>query len=462
MQKKASFWSVLRHLIVSPAVWSQILFWSWNTIFLTFMLLGFAPTVLPEMFTAVSAGEIPTSFLVYALLITLIPLAMSAVGFYLRHEPAKLFTLGYGVEGPLMLMLVVRFFAVRQLTLSMSVILTLLTFGLLVLLWQLFDRHIDKRPRWLTAVRVVGLSVLLFIGLYASLWLAFYVLPLGSMFLVEVIPNMGNGLVYSIREADFSWIPFMLLFFFTFVYTASLFVLMPLAVPLIYGRSWWVAWRTLSVKTSALWASGLTAVTILAVIAAALLTESHPQHNAFAQLESPPTDVADAQNLLKAEPDLRAGLLNAYLAPYRYFSAAGEVDHIRLLYEEAFDLAPNQARPIQQAYEALARPLLYQPVHRAKPNQWGDTWQDSALRREPEEAAKLYEQYFDQPIIDGERDAILAAVRNSWDITQVRDAVQLVDDREIWLAEQAINVTEHGDWADVELYEVYVNQTSQR
>ncbi|MGH9818491.1 MAG: hypothetical protein ACRD6I_20710, partial [Candidatus Acidiferrales bacterium] len=51
---------------------AQLLFWSWNLIFVTFMLLGFAPTVLPEMLTAVRSNMIPASFLLYALVLTMI------------------------------------------------------------------------------------------------------------------------------------------------------------------------------------------------------------------------------------------------------------------------------------------------------------------------------------------------------------------------------------------------------
>ncbi len=37
------------------------LFWSWNIIFLAFMFLGFAPTVLPKTITAVRTNAIPAS-----------------------------------------------------------------------------------------------------------------------------------------------------------------------------------------------------------------------------------------------------------------------------------------------------------------------------------------------------------------------------------------------------------------
>src|SRR3990172_2285961 len=98
--------------------WLQFfLFWSWNLIFLAFMSLGFAPIVLPETFTAVRTGMIPPAYLAYALVLAVIPVAAVILGLtVLRRSPARLFALGYVIEGPLMLMLAVRFFAIRQIT----------------------------------------------------------------------------------------------------------------------------------------------------------------------------------------------------------------------------------------------------------------------------------------------------------------------------------------------------------
>jgi len=37
----------------------------------------------------------------------------------------------------------------------------------------------------------------------------------------------------------------------------------------------------------------------------------------------------------------------------------------------------------------------------------------------------------------------------------------VVDDREVHLANQEVIIQEHGDWADIELHEVYQNQTAE-
>ena len=106
--------------------WAYGLFWSWNLIFLAFMLFGFGPQILPDMVLAVRTRTIPAAFLVYASLLIAIPLLAVILGLtVLRRSPGRLFALGYGVEGPLMLMLAVRFFVVREMTPAVTLLLAI-------------------------------------------------------------------------------------------------------------------------------------------------------------------------------------------------------------------------------------------------------------------------------------------------------------------------------------------------
>ena len=71
---------------------AAFLFWSWNIIFLAFMTLGFAPRVLPELFRDVQTRLIPLEFMLYALILTLVPLAAVVIGLaVLRGSPTRLF-----------------------------------------------------------------------------------------------------------------------------------------------------------------------------------------------------------------------------------------------------------------------------------------------------------------------------------------------------------------------------------
>jgi hypothetical protein len=106
----------------------------------------------------------------------------------------------------------------------------------------------------------------------------------------------------------------------------------------------------------------LTAAVVGVCAVCFVLTNRQPQQQAFALLETPPATPAQAQALLDRQETIRAGLLNAYLAPTRYFSAVGEVRHVSAMYEEVFDMA-QRAVQVQRLYESLARPVLYVPVH---------------------------------------------------------------------------------------------------
>jgi putative PEP-CTERM system integral membrane protein len=439
--------------VANPRGWAYGLFWSWNIIFLAFMFLGFAPTVLPEMTTAVRAGMIPPAFLVYAGLLTAIPVTAVILGLtVLRRSPGRLLALGYGVEGPLMFALATRFFIVREMTPAVTFLLSIAGLGMATLLWHLLDREINARGPLLAHLRTVGLTLLLFIGLYASVWVAFYALPVAYV----VWQSVGDLLRHV---PEWRFVPLWILGTILLAYTATLFVVMPIAVPILYVRAWWHGVRAFIAGYSRLRAAALTTAALAVCVGLFVQTNRQPQHLAFALLKTSPSTPTEAQTLLDRREAIRAGLLNAYLAPVRYLSAVGEVRHVRDMYEWTLHMSPKSAMNIEQLYETVARPVLYVPVHTPQPDATTD---NHALREEPVEAAKLYEAFFDQPIIEGERDAIVRSVRSTWSIDQARSAWQSVDDREVHLKRQEITVTENDDWAEVELYEVYQNQTGQR
>ncbi len=455
--------------------WGYGLFWSWNIIFLTFMLFGFAPQMVPEMITAVQLEEIPLAFLVYAVLLTLIPVAAVTLGATLfRRSPGRLFALGYGIEGPLMLLIALRFFAIRQMIAAVALLLTIAALGLATHLWQILDRRIDSRGSLLTHLRVIGLTFLLLTGLYAGLWLAFYAVPLAVLmggglldFLAElprILDNFWQVLLdftwQDFLELGWSWIPFSVLGLTLALYTATLFVLMPVAVMALYSRAWREGFAALSKMTGRGRAIALTLGVAALCIGLAVQLNQQPQHRAFALLKVPPASVAEARKLLSQQDDIRRGLLNSYLAPQRYLSAVGEVRHVSDMYESGLNLDGLQAARVQQWYELIARPLLYQPITPREPT--AGRWGNQALRQEPMEAAALYQNFFDQPIIEAEKEIIVDAVRSTWSIDQAQAGWQAVDDREVYLLRQELTVAEHGDWANVELFEVYQNRTGQR
>jgi putative PEP-CTERM system integral membrane protein len=418
------------------------LFWSWNTIFLAFMFLGFGPIILPEVLTGVRTGMIPAQYLAYGILLTAIPAAALVLGLtLLRHSPERLFALGYGVEGPLMLMLAFRFFVVRDATPAVTLLLSIGVMGIATLLWELLDQGIDRRRPWLTHLRAVGLTLLLAIGLYVGVWIAFYAVPLivqSWRLVYELVRSIWSGL------ANMQWylILFTIVGSILLLYTGTLFVGTPIAVPILYLRAWRRGLRRLAAGFGWPRAAALTAVVLIVCAALFVQTNQQPQRKAFALLETPPASLSQAESLLKQQEAIRAGLLNAYLAPLRYISAMGEVRHVSDLYKWSLNLTQEQALRVERMYEVVARPVLYEPV---KPRY-----------------DELYQTFFDRKIVDGERATIVRAVRSTWSSGEAQTAWQAVDDRAIRLTHQEITVVERGDWAEVELYEAYQNQTTQR
>jgi putative PEP-CTERM system integral membrane protein len=445
-----------------------VLFWSWNLIFVAFMLFGFGPVMLPDTFLAVRTGTIPLQFLLYALVLTLIPVACLILGLtVLRREPARLFALGYVIEGPLMLVLAIRFFAIRQSTPGLIVPIAVILFGMGGFLWTLLDKQAGNRRPVIEAFRLAGLTLMAVASLYAAAWIAFYALPLaveglraiGQFFggLINNLRNWGNIIGDMLINSPLM-VPFSILGFILALYTATLFILTPIVVPLLSLRAWW---RSLKGQVKQLgWLRPAIVVAAVLVASAGLfvLTNHQPQGQAFALLEKPPASVEEASALLERSDSIRTGLLNAYLAPFRYISAQGEVRHVSEIYQNTFKITHPKAFAVQRLYERFASPLLYQPVQRQEMSQIQD---NHALTTEPKEAARLYQQFFDEPINEAERQTVVNAVRSTWSANQAEAAWQVVDDREVHLVNQDVTINEHGDWADIELHEVYQNQTTE-
>jgi putative PEP-CTERM system integral membrane protein len=443
------------------------LFWSWNLIFLAFLTLGFAPRILPELIIAVRTSVIPTQFLFYALVLSLVPLSAVILGLTgLRRHPGRLLAFGYVVEGPLMLMLVVRFFLIRQATPGVVIVMAIAALGMAAFLWRMLDPRVERRSRSLGWMQLAGLTLMLLTALYASIWISFYALPIAVEGLIRLygilvdLPRFFRDITNILRDlftGNLLWLPFSLLGFLLLIYTATLFVLTPLAVPLLSLRAWLQSWRSMRGRWGWKSTAGLVVGTVLVTGILFTAANRQPQSQAFQLLREPPATSEQAAALLKQEQAIRSGLLNAYLSPFRYISAMGEVVHIREIYQHTFKLDPEKAFAVQRMYESVASPLLYKPVLANGNGFWRD---NRALVDEPLEAARLYQAFFDQPIADAERNTIVRAVRSTWSFEQANAAWQAVDDREVYLQRQEINLNEHGDWADVEVFEVYQNQTA--
>jgi len=364
-----------------------------------------------------------------------------------------------------MVLMLVRIFAVRDATPAIDLLFLFALPGVFTLLWQILDKNIDERGLSFDIIRIVGLTLLFLAGIYAAVLIGFYVVPVLKevpQFFVEAAREFWHVLI------EFEWeslmmLPLTLLGILLGLYTATLFLVAPIAVPILYVVNWWRGLQAVALRRKRLFPSLVTAGVGISAVLMFISANQQPQHKAYTLLNNQPKTLEEAKELQKQQGDIRKGLLNAYLAPVRYLSAVGEVGHVRELYQWSFDLSDEAALKVEQIFEVAARPVLYEPMSPHSPEETrADWWNQRALRSEPQEAARLYEAYFDETIFEGERETILNAVKDTWSGDQALLAWQAVDDREILLTQQDINITEHGDWAEVELFEAYQNQTSQR
>lgn len=445
---------------------ASFLFWSWNLIFLAFMTLGFSPRILPELIVSVRTNAIPVQFLFYALILTSIPIIAMLLGMtVLRQAPRRLLALGYVVEGPLMLMLAVRFFIIRQMTPGVAIVMGIAVLGMGAFLWFALDPHLEKRRTVLGWLRFFGLTLMLITSLYAAIWIAFYAVPIIAEALkwvgnvIRDLPAFTFGLRNALRDlaSGLIWLPFTVLGFILLVYTATLFVLTPLVIPLLSLRFWLKSYYTLTARFGKIRPAVFVTTAVLSCAILFILANRQPQQRVFELLSQPPASIEEARSLLNHENQIRAGLLNAYLSPFRYISAAGEVAHVSMIYRSSLNMDYETSYKVQRAYERIASPLLYSPVTPPDPSRVQNT---AALVAEPEQAARVYQRFFDEPIVAAERDIIVRAVRSTWSFEQAEAAWQAVDDREVHLLEQEISIQEHGDWAEIELFEAYQNQTA--
>lgn len=439
--------------------WAKGLFWGWNIIFLAFMILGFAPRLIPDLISAIRTNSITPLFLFYAVFLSLVPpLTMAFAYLVLRQDAYRLFALGYVIEGPLMLILAVRFFAIRQGSTGLMFLMYYVFLAMSAFLWDLIDRDSEERSRLVVWLKLSGLTMMLLVAIYASVWIAFYALP-GISIVITVVRDTLGGLEQGLRNPV--WLPFSLLGMVLFLLTSSLFILAPVAVPTLVLRSWMRTVRLAISRLTIVPTSATVGLVMIVSIAGFLIANRQPQRDAFDRLAEPPRSPESARQLMKMEKQIRKGLLNAYLAPFRYISSLGEVGHIRDLYSGIVGVPVGVSLNIEKAYELVARPLLYDPVTRSASQSPGAN-RTFAMQREPELAAQLYQRLFDETIVKAESDQIRRAVRSTWDSRRAEDALQILEEHKVYLEAQELSVVEHGDWAEFELHEVYRNVTSLR
>ncbi|MCW6035168.1 TIGR02921 family PEP-CTERM protein [Spirulina subsalsa FACHB-351] len=431
------------------------IFWLWNLLFLMVVYLGIFPLIGVSLIAAIVAGEIEPEFLIALLAILLTPPLCTLIGLLkFQRRPLELMRLFYGVEAPIFTLAILRLFTLRELTGASYLIvgslgICMIAFGVELLVGYLGQSDskstLVTRQRKILAMAQVALhSLMLLIGLYFGAVLFFYAVPVAGQLIIEFFSfRWVSALWYELTHYFFSTLWYIAFFSLFFVLSTTLFVLVPSSFTALYIHSGQRILRAFSAQYGKKRTLSITLGILTTWFVLFFSLQNQPQLKAFELLDQPVTNNADRQEIINQSPAIKKGLLNAYLQAYRYLGNAQDNDGIKVLYSNVFSLPEPLLDGLQAVHNQLLSPFLYQ-----------------GSPRDEEKAAKLYAQVFDTSIQKGEQAAIIKALQSTAMIDEAKAGVLNINQHRVLLEKQAVTVKEEGDWAEVELYEVYQNVTN--
>ena len=429
---------------------SHTIFWTWNIAFIGFVYFWLLPVSGLPILEAARLGEIPPAFVASILGMLSVPLICTVVGGkWLRKHPILLMRLFYGVEVPLFGLCLLRLFLIRETTPASAHILITVLAAIAVFAIETLAGYAAYRPR-LAWAQMIGHSLILITGLYAGTLLLLYTVPAFCVIVYATITGLltidwlswSRDIVWSLRDPG--QLILFSLFFTLWGLSTAVFVSMPYVMVNFYVRSWHRIRTAFAKQHGHSWAvTG--AVFGVSCLLFGLLQLPQPQAKAFSLLEGPaPQTAAERLALVDQSETIRQGLVHGYLSRYRYLGTAEESNQLREMYSYVFSLPQPTNQAFQNFHNGLLSPFLYK-----------------GGRSDDDKAEELYETFFDAPIQKLERNSIRRALQATGNRDEMQAGVLNLDQRIIRLTDQTVDVTENGDWAEIEVYERYENRTAE-
>jgi putative PEP-CTERM system integral membrane protein len=404
----------------------KLLFWISNLTLLLILCVGFFPSMGMALARDSFAGNVPIDLMMPFIGLVGVPIATTIAGRKRTktQQSLSLFELFYALEAPILAVCTIRLFLLRDLTPATAFLIVSGVLGWLgscLWFWQQRQAESTVEQRG-NLFSLVGLSLFLLVSLYVAAIVSFFLLPVGLWFIAHAYVLFVAVIVFPLFVCGFT--------------ICSL----PFGMIFVAQKLWWQNLQQSIERYGKLQVWGLISGLAIVWLGVFIALQQQPQIAALALLKQPNVD---RQAYLQKSDLLRRGLLNAYLADYRYLRHPDDrtvFDAYRWL-----QLPEPMAQNIQNTYNLVTQPFTYQ-----------------GKREDIQKAADLYAQFFDTPIIRGERDTIRHAVESNFNRTEANAGLLSVDAKRVLLARQEIKVVPHGDWADVELHEIYENQTFDR
>lgn len=435
---------------------AYFLFWAWHLIYTVLVFGMIVPYVAWPLINEVLKENVPLHYLFYAFIMALLPFVSMYLGAkFFRKDFRCLMKYFYGFEMPLLFFLTVQIITFRDSNLGMSWLVINVIIALsvwFVFLWKQNKQDNNKENNkesnkdnntlvWRdNPIAIVGSTLLAMVGLYFGLLFLILMMPVAVEFFI------GLGQVFS--EVHFKDIltvfvnPLVWLAGIFIIFTMTLFIALPVVMIYLYIGQFFR--RLPSLLTPVRLAIVLVVISLNMGIFSYL--NSQPQQAVFSLLEEK-MDKPDLQTeLLPHADEIKKGLLNAYLARYRYVSTKGLSRRINRIYRNTFKISDRLADIPQNIFNTLAMPFLYD----------GKNWNDIG------KAQKSYESFFDTPIQKSEREAILSAVKHNWEVSRDNEAGLLdAANHYVHLNQQSIQVEENQGVATVVISQTLENLTYQ-
>ena len=420
------------------------LFWAWHLIYTILALfLGIGELAIP-LYHSVMADSAPWHYLVYSALIIILPFVSMYLGVrYFHNDHRLLMKYFYGFEMPFLFFLLVRIFTFRDDGLAVHWLMLNVVLGLgawlVFLLIQQREGSTDI-PLENNFLATIGSTLLASVGIYFGTLFLIIQLPNAVEFVTELAQVVSEITWDDITEIFMVAInPLWWLFGLFLIFTFSLFLVLPLAMIYLYLGQF--LRRLGSLKSPLHWA--LILVVIAVNIGVLQSTTQQSQQQVFETLESTGQAMNKAELIARSE-SIREGLLNAYLARYRYMSTTYLSRRIQRNYENTFGLSKESAAIPQNIFNTLLKPFLYD----------GKDWRDK------QRAAEHYAKFFDAPIQKAERDLILETIKHTWETTRSNEAGLLdAANHYVHLEEHSINIREDQHIATVTIQQTLRNRT---
>lgn len=417
------------------------IFWSWNLVFLlTLVTVQIEEPFLLSIIGDILEGLIPGSLVISSCIILILPLVSIVIGLKtLQNNPSKLINYFYGIQVPILLLCILRISAFRELTLGTGVVI----YSIIIAIGYYFFSIIKPSEKTNT-IKMLMHTLLAMAGIYVSLLLLFIAIPLISFFIRGLIEMLKYMIENPLQFMQFTFVGIMFSIFFILSFT--LFLIAPFAMIYYYIKSFIGTYQGYKIENRKgyLVTSGF-AIVFLTIIY--FTSNNQPQQLAFKLADKTSYQQADKTAIIEAQNKVKAGLINAYLAPYRYVDTWKGMKFIGHMYKDAFELDSN-SKTMQNLFNGLMYPFLYQDVKEANYD----------MKR----AEELYESIFDSPIQKSESEAVKNALSATYDRDMAKAGVLNIDETKVLITSQEIIVNETSSAAEVTLHERYLNQTFER